>query len=324
MSEPVLRISGARKQFAERKALQDVSLSVVPGSIVALLGPNGAGKTTLMRAACGRLRLESGSVQVAGGNPATDSVSRRALGIVPQSIALYPQLTATENLDVFARLMGVRHRDLKSTVANGLARAGLADRGNDLLVNLSGGMRRRLNIVAGTLHQPQLLLLDEPTVGVDLNARESIHALLDELRDSGMGMLLSTHDFEQAASIADYVAFMLDGRVIAEGRVDALIHQVFGGAKELQVNFSESADHTGDKLLREMGLLPSRDGRCWSGPLQGGYADLPQIESRLERAGMRAAELRLRDPGLNGVFLHLTGRSAVDAEVAGDVAGERA
>jgi len=310
MPEAVLEISGARRRFADRKALQDVSISVAPGEILALLGPNGAGKTTLMRAAAGRLRLEGGSARVAGCDPLKERAARRALGIVPQSLALYSHLTARENLDVFARLMGLKGRAVGQAVADGLQRAGLADRGDDLLPNLSGGMQRRLNIVAATLHNPRLLLLDEPTVGVDVNAREAIHALLHDLRDSGMGMLLTTHDFEQAADMADRVAFMLDGRIVAQGCVADLVSSVFGDAKELVVTLNRSADEEAHALLRSFNLQPTRDRRLWSGPLTGGYAELPKIEHMLEKSGLHAAELRLRDPGLNGVFLHLTGQEA--------------
>jgi len=308
MPEPVLQIVGARRRFAQRKALQGVSVTVAPGEILALLGPNGAGKTTLMRAAAGRLRLEEGTVRVVGSDPAQDPAARRALGIVPQTIALYPHLTARENLDVFARLMGIKGKALAQTVNEGLQRAGLASRGDDTLVDLSGGMQRRLNIVAGTLHQPQLLLLDEPTVGVDLTAREAIHALLHDLRDTGMGMLLTTHDFEQAASIADRVAFMLDGRILVEGSVAELVNQVFGGAKELVVSLDRPADKVGASILEFFSLRPTRDQRLWSGPLTGGYDELPKIEQQLEESGLHVAEIRLRDPGLNGVFLHLAGQ----------------
>jgi ABC-2 type transport system ATP-binding protein len=310
MSEPVLEISGARRRFAERKVLHEVSIRVAQGEILALLGPNGAGKTTLMRAAAGRLRLEAGTVRVAGRDPAIDKAARGALGIVPQTLALYPHLTAQENLDVFARLMGLKGKAVVQAVRDGLEQAGLGDRGHDVLADLSGGMQRRLNIVAGTLHKPQLLLLDEPTVGVDLTAREAIHALLHDLRDSGMGMLLTTHDFDQAASIADRVAFMLDGRILVQGSVASLIQKTFGTAKELVVSLDSPADSTGKAILQSFRLRPTRDSRLWSGPLIGGYEALGQIEQQLEQSGLHAAEIRLRDPGLNGVFLQLAGEEA--------------
>lgn len=303
----VLEIRNARRTFAERKALQDVSIDVASGEILALLGPNGAGKTTLIRAAAGRLRLEAGTVRVCGRDPASDNTARRELGLVPQSIALYPNLTASENLDIFGRLMGLRGKALRAAIDTGLTRAGLTDRRSELLSTLSGGMQRRLNIVVGALHQPKLFILDEPTVGVDLASRENIHALLHDLCDTGIGVLLCTHDFDQAASMADRVAFMAEGRVLIEGGVKELIHGVFGDAKELVVTLDAPAKQSAELTLRDFDLLPARDKRLWSGPLKGGFADLPEIERQLEKSGLHAAELRLRDPSLGGVFLQITG-----------------
>ena len=223
MSATILEVKDARRSFIDRQALTDVSLIVDAGEIVALLGPNGAGKTTLMRAIAGRLQLDEGRVSVAGLDPVADSAARQALGVVPQTIALYPQLTARQNLDVMARLGGLKGDAVKAAVDEALTRAALTDRADDRLTALSGGMQRRLNIVAGALHRPKLLLLDEPTVGVDMHSRESIHALLRVLRDTGIGILFSTHDFDQAAEVADRAAFMAQGRLLLEGPVSELI-----------------------------------------------------------------------------------------------------
>ncbi len=309
MSNPVLQISQARRAFADRQALQDVSLTVEAGEIVALLGPNGAGKTSLMRAATGRLRLGSGEVALAGMNPYKDAAARQALGIVPQTIALYPQLTARENLDIFARLMGLKGRSTDDAVDKALERAGLTDRAADQISELSGGMQRRLNIVAGTLHNPSLLLLDEPTVGVDLTARQRIHDLLAELRASGMAILFSTHDFDQASAVADRVVFMDAGKVLLEGRVTDLIRNVFGGNKELVVSLARAAENARETLLRELQLNPLQDRMTWSGPLEGGVEALADIERRFTAAGLEVAELSLREPGLHSVYMQVTGRS---------------
>ena len=306
MSAVALEISNACRTFADSQGLTDVSLNVDAGEIVALLGPNGAGKTTLIRAATGQLLLDSGSVRVAGLDPA----ARRALGIVPQTIALYPQLSGRENLDIFARLMGLKGKAIGRAVDEALRRAGLQDRADELLTQLSGGMQRRLNIVAGALHGPKLLLLDEPTVGVDLHARESIQVLLRELRDAGIAILVSTHDFEQAASLADRAAFMASGRLLRVGPVSALIYSVFGDAKEGSVSLARPASGEVVLILRNFKLRPALDKQLWSGPLQGGYAELAMLEAQLEQAGAHVAETRLRDPGLAGVFLHMQGEGS--------------
>ena len=305
MSAAVLEISNASRAFADREALQDVSLNIAAGEIVALLGPNGAGKTTLLRAVAGRLQLDSGSVLVMGKNPLDDNSARGALGIVPQTIALYPNLTARQNLDVFARLSGLKGSAIKKSVDEALTSAALQDRADDVLTDLSGGMQRRLNIVAGTLHHPKLLLLDEPTVGVDMQARESIHALLQDLRDAGMAILFITHDFDQAAVIAGRAAFMAQGKLLLEGSVAGLIKDAFGGAKEGVVELLQAATPEAQQILTASGLS-STDEKCvWSGPLTGGYADITQLEHRLETVGAHVAEIRVREPGLGGVFMQL-------------------
>jgi ABC-2 type transport system ATP-binding protein len=306
LNKPVLQVTAARRAFAERQALQDVSLTLRPGEIIALLGPNGAGKTTLMRAIAGRLKLDSGAVSLCGQDPYLEPSARAKLGIVPQTIALYPALTPRQNLDIFARLAGLRGAAIKAAVAEALARAQLADRADEALHGLSGGMQRRLNIVAGTLQNPVLLLLDEPTVGVDLDARQTIHALLQDLRDAGMAILVSTHDFEQASAIADRVAFMAGGKLLADGPVAALVHQVFGDAKEGVVAFSSGVGEKAGRILSDFGFRATSDTRLWSGPVTGGYQALAELEKELETSGVHVAELRLRDPDLNGVFMHLT------------------
>ncbi|MGI9290874.1 MAG: ABC transporter ATP-binding protein [Gammaproteobacteria bacterium] len=305
MNGAVLEICNAHRAFSDRAALQDVSLSVHAGEILALLGPNGAGKTTLMRAVAGRLKLDSGSVQVADGDPARQSLARRNLGIVPQTIALYSQLTARQNLDVLARLSGLRGKAIYEAVELALERALLTDRADDPLTLLSGGMQRRLNIVAGTLHNPKLLLLDEPTVGVDLHARDAIHALLTSLRDDGMAVLFSTHDFDQAAVIADKAAFMFEGRLLLEGNVSELITNIFGDAKEVVVELAAPAADNAASLLAGQGLRVSDDLHAWAGPLRGGYVQLADLEQSLEQAGVQVMQMNVREPGLGGVFRRL-------------------
>jgi ABC-2 type transport system ATP-binding protein len=303
MSEPVLEVTSARRAFADHAALQDVSLQLAAGELLVLLGPNGAGKTTLMRAIAGRLRLDGGSVRVAGGDPASEPEVRRVLGIVPQTIALYPHLTAEENLDVFARLMGLKGGAVAEALDLGLARAGLEERRRNLLTELSGGMQRRLNIVAGTLHNPSLLLLDEPTVGVDIAARERIHNLLRRLRDAGMAIMLSTHDFEQATGVADRVAFMRAGRLVGQGTQAELVEQTFGSAKEILITVSEPRH---EELMLSLGLKPLPGKLQWSGPLVGGAAELPVVEARLSEEGVHVVEIRVREPGLESVYRQLT------------------
>jgi ABC-2 type transport system ATP-binding protein len=171
-------------------------------------------------------------------------------------------------------------------------------------------MQRRLNIVAGTLHQPKILLLDEPTVGVDIQMREAIHALLRELRDAGMAILFSTHDFDQAAAVADRAAFMKDGHLLLAGPVPELIRAAFGNAKEIVVLLDQLPPAAAQKILIDWGFAESDDKHEWHGPLKGDYTALAQLETQLQQATAHVAEIRVREPGLGGVFMHLMDRKS--------------
>ena len=162
--------------------------------------------------------------------------------------------------------------------------------------------------MAGTLHQPQLLLLDEPTVGVDIQMRESIHGLLQELRAAGMGILFSTHDFDQAAAVADRAAFMKDGRLLLAGPVQELVKAAFGEAKEIVVLLDKPPGPPAQKILVDWGFTESADQQEWHGPLQGDYTALAQLETQLQQATAHVAEIRVREPGLGGVFMRLMDR----------------
>jgi ABC-2 type transport system ATP-binding protein len=308
----VLRVAGARRHYGDRPALQGVDLSLRSGEIYALLGPNGAGKTTLVRAISGRLRLEDGQVTVCGRDPRADARARRCLGLVPQEIALYPELTARENLTVFGGLMGLGRGRSHAAALRLLRRIDLADRADEPVSRLSGGMKRRLNVAAGVVHDPRVLLLDEPTVGVDPAARESIHDLLRDLRRDGLAMILTTHDLEQATELADRVGVLIDGRIRAEGTVAGLVREVFGDRRELIVTVGRAPAARGRAALVAAGLDATGDARIWTGTLDRGRDDLARLTGDLEAAGIAPEEVTVREPGLRGVYFNLAGRE-IDA-----------
>ena len=306
---PALAVSGVRRSYGARVALAGVDLELPAGMIYGLLGPNGAGKTTLVRAISGRLRLDRGSVRLCGEDPASDPGARRLLGLVPQELALYPELTAAENLQVFGRLMGLSRAESNRAARSLLERIGLDARADDRVDGLSGGMKRRLNVV---IHRPRVLLLDEPTVGVDPAAREDIHELLRELRGEGLAVLLTTHDLEQAAELADRVGLLIDGELRVEGTVAELVGGVFGDGKELLVTLAVAPAEPDRLRLEVLGLAPSHDRRVWTRRLETGIDDLSELTADLEREGLEVAEVRVREPGLRGVFFRLAGRE-IDA-----------
>jgi ABC-2 type transport system ATP-binding protein len=165
-----------------------------------------------------------------------------------------------------------------------------------------------LNIAAGTLHHPRLLLLDEPTVGVDIMARERIHDLLRELRRDGLAILLTTHDLDQAEELADRVAVISNGRILAQGEAASLVSDVFGAAKELIMTFASEPESPGLDFLDSQGLTRVEGGNAWTGRLSGGFAEVAQLGAKAAEAGLVVDEVRVREPGLRGVFFHLTGR----------------
>jgi ABC-2 type transport system ATP-binding protein len=218
---PVLEIKDLHKQYsgAPEAALKGVSLRVQRGEFFGLLGPNGAGKTTLINIVCGLLAPSSGQVQLQGYNT---SDGARRLGLVPQDLALYPTLTARENLLFFGRMQGLR-RDLKSRADAWLDRVGLTPYAHRRVSTFSGGMKRRLNLIVGLLHEPALLVLDEPTVGIDPQSRLLIHENLSRLNREGVTILYTTHYLQEAETLCSRLAVMDSGRVIAEGSPAGLV-----------------------------------------------------------------------------------------------------
>lgn len=290
--------------------LDEVSLEVAAGRIVALAGPNGAGKTSLMRAVAGRLRLDAGTITIEGVPPPA-ARARGRLGIVPQDIALYPHLTVRENLSVLGRLAGMSRSALGARIDVGLQWAGLADRAGSLVRTLSGGMRRRVNLVAGVLHQPGLLLLDEPTAGVDAESAARLHALLRGLRDSGMGVMVATHDLDEAASLCDDVVVMAEGRVQASGSIAGIVAQVFADGRELRIAVDAGGVDAAARTLGAEGFRRT-GGHTWVRPATGLLPDLVATEQRLLDAGVRIAEARLSEPSVRGAIAVLLGSAGGD------------
>lgn len=305
---PVLEVRGARRRYGEREALCGVDLEARAGEIVVLLGPNGAGKTTLIRAICGQAHLDGGSVRVLGQDPARERGVRRAIGLVPQDIALYETLPVATNLEVFGRLAGLAGAPLRAAVAAALAGFGLAGRARDAVRDLSGGMQRRVNIAVGALHAPQLLLLDEPTVGIDPVARQAVHQVLRSLAQRGMALLLTTHDLAEAEQLADRVVVMAEGRVRASGAVPDLINGLFGGRQEINLLLARPPDAATRAVLEGAGLIPTVQPEFWVGAVTDDLEPLAALRANLRSAAVPVAELRVVAPGLHGVFLRVTGR----------------
>lgn len=224
----LLEVSELRYAYGERQAVKGTSFSVQPGEIFGLLGPNGAGKTTTISCIAGLLSKWTGTISMrrSAFTPWSQADQRALLGVVPQELAIYETLTAKENLVLFAQLGGVKPKDVKDTVAEFLAFSGLEQRQNDLVSQFSGGMKRRLNLAAGLLHRPPLVLMDEPTVGVDPQSRNHLFECIERIKQSGTSILYTTHYMEEAQRLCDTIAIMDNGAVIASGTPSELIASI--------------------------------------------------------------------------------------------------
>ena len=231
--DTVLEIDGLARRYGEQEALRGVAVALQAGECLGLLGPNGAGKTTLVRAIAGRVRPDAGTITLLG-TPLQPGArtGRESLGVVPQEIALDPLLTAAENLEVFGALQGVHGEALAERVGWALAFSGLESRRDDRVEAFSGGMKRRLNIACSVLHRPRVLLLDEPTVGVDPQSRERIWHMLGELRAAGTSIVLTTHQLDEAETQCDRIVIIDHGRVIAVGTLAQLVDGIGDAAPE--------------------------------------------------------------------------------------------
>jgi ABC-2 type transport system ATP-binding protein len=301
-----IEIQGLAKSFGQQAALAGASLFLRQGEVLGLLGPNGAGKTTLVRAIMGRIVPEAGTITVFGqpGVPGNSAVLAQ-VGWVTQELALYPLLSTRENLLAFGRYQGLPAAGLKAAVEKSLAWAALGDRAEDPVKTLSGGMKRRLNMAAGVIHHPRILLLDEPTVGVDPQSRERIYAMIEELRREGVSIVYTTHYMEEAERLCDRVAIIDHGRVIAQGTRDELVSSLLGRGREAVI---ECAALTGELRGRLLARGASLDSKTVHVPVADAGGDLMAVLEEFRQHGVAIENLALKTPSLESVFLHLTGR----------------
>jgi len=304
---PVLTVRDAARRYGEVRALDGASLELRPGEWIGLLGPNGAGKTTLVRAIAGRVALDEGvialnDVEVTRG--ATRSAAGGSdLGVVPQDIALYPTLTVGENLHAFGRLHGVSPTDIRARIDWALEWTGLAERRTARVNTLSGGMKRRLNIACAVMHRPAVILLDEPTVGVDPQSRHRIWTMLGQLRDDGAALLLTTHQLDEAQHVCERIIIIDHGRTIASGTFLELLRETIGTRQRVRLELSEPVPESFDatRFTRLEANVLARD-------VDDVADDLPGLLESVRSADLRIEDLRVESPTLQAVFLHLTGR----------------
>jgi ABC-2 type transport system ATP-binding protein len=281
----MLRCEGLRKSYGDREAVKCVSFSIAAGECYGLLGPNGAGKTTTISMLCGLIVPDHGDVAVDGFTGGTLE-AKAAVGYVPQDLALYPDLSAVENLTFFGQLYGLGGKELQGRIGETLELVGLADRGKDRIGTYSGGMKRRANMAAGLLHRPKLLVLDEPTVGVDPQSR---NAILETVSRLGIAVLYTTHYMEEAARLCDRIGIIDDGLLIADGTAESLIG-TYGGQDKVHLSCDGALELT----------------------TEHGPAVLSAVVAVATKHGVELTGVEVRTANLEDVFLSLTGKELRD------------
>lgn len=305
----MLRIQSVTKRYGTQTALDDVSLDIPRAEFFGLLGPNGAGKSTLMSLIAGLRTPDLGAITLDGAPlSAADASTRVALGLVPQSIALYEDLSAEQNLRIFGELYGLRGPELRARIEDAFSAVQLSDRRHDPVKKFSGGMQRRLNLVAALLHRPKLLLCDEPTVGVDPQSRNAIFDLLERLNREGVTIIYSTHYMEEATRLCSRIGIIDHGKILALGTLEELLARL-PFEDEITFPICDLTASLAPKLAA-LGVLTSNSG-AHRFRLEAGLR-LSEVYALAEQHAVPHRLFAQERPTLQALFLHLTGRTLRD------------
>jgi len=306
----MLEVIALRKCFGETVAVKDATFCVQRGTCYGLLGPNGAGKTTTISIITGTVDADGGKVVLDGEKVSADNPGpKRKIGYVPQEIALYAEISAVDNLRFFGSLYGLKGQHLENRIEYGLELTGLSDRAKEPVAGYSGGMKRRLNIASALLHEPELIVLDEPTAGVDPQSRNAIFDALAELTSSGKTLLYTTHYMEEVERLCQRVAIMDNGSVVAEESL-AGIRKLLPHRDEVTVEL----EHAPANLLESLpgSISHTLDGATLTLEVDDLNRDLPRVLTALSDLGIRYQSVQTREGTLEEVFLHLTGKRLRD------------
>jgi ABC-2 type transport system ATP-binding protein len=320
MTDPILTSQNLHKTFnsgaAAHHAVQGVSFQIAQGEIYSLLGPNGAGKTTTISMLTGLLAPTQGDALIDGHSVVKEvNEVKKVIGVVPQEIALYPTITARENLQFWGKMYGLSGKKLEQRVNTALEIAGLADRAKDKVNTFSGGMKRRINIAVGLLHEPKIIFMDEPTVGIDPQSRRRILDTVLDLNQQGMAVLYTTHYMEEAEELSHRIGIIDNGKLIAQGTLSELTKMV--GEFETVHLTVDPDGHSIEDLAAALENLPEvhqAAGEDSHLTIQAREANdvLPGIISHLTHMNVKIHSLDIQEPDLEAVFLHLTGRALRD------------
>ncbi|MCX6039441.1 MAG: ATP-binding cassette domain-containing protein [Chloroflexi bacterium] len=308
-----IEVQNLHKAFGNLKAVDGVSFEVQQGEIFSLLGPNGAGKTTTISMLSCLLRPDEGDALVMGHSIRTDQMGvKSVLGVVPQEIALYEDLSARENLTFWGKMYGLRGAALKTRVDEVLEVIGLTDRAKEFIKKYSGGMKRRVNIGIALLHKPQIIYMDEPTVGIDPQSRRNILDSVVALKNQGITVLYTTHYMEEAQELSDHIAIMDTGKLIAYGTNQELV-KIVGQMDRITLTINTESGRVMDAWKKVQGVkqVTAEDGTL-TVLADDSNQVLPRLFEAATTQGVRIASVAILEPNLEAVFLHLTGKALRD------------
>lgn len=303
----VLNVRQVAKSYGGNQALKGVDLSVKPGSCFGLLGPNGAGKSTMMKLLTGIIDADRGEIELFGLNIRKDLPAiHRLIGYVPQDITLYEKLSGKQNLTFFGEMHGMRGAELKKRIAHVLDAVGLTDRAGDEVASYSGGMKRRINIAAALLHNPKLVIMDEPTVGIDPQSRNHIFEMIRNLQREGVTTLYSTHYMEEVEALCDEVAIIDHGDIVSQGGLRELLE-----LHAIKAVYAEAEGLSEPPVLAGVTKVTS-EGNGWVLECDRPLDILSALSAKWSSEGVIVKALELLQPSLDSVFLKLTGTTLRD------------
>jgi ABC-2 type transport system ATP-binding protein len=302
----MIKAENLKKQYGNIVAVNDVSFEVSKAETFGLLGPNGAGKTTTIKLLCGLIKPDNGVVSLDGRTDPTLMDVRKSLGVVPQALAIYEELSALDNLSFFGKIYGLKGQKLKERIGSCLETAGLTQRSRDRVSKFSGGMKRRLNMACSLLHEPPILLLDEPTVGVDPQSRNLIFDTIEEWKKQGRTIIYTTHYMEEAERLCDRVAILDHGKILDIDSVANLIKK-HGGPSHIEAELEEKPD-----IEKIKPFVDDKDILLKENVIRFKTSQPMESLAKLNRSGFRFRTLKVQTANLEDVFLNLTGRRLRD------------
>lgn len=297
-----LRVSDLSVHYGKHHALKNIDLEINSGELIGIIGPNGAGKTSFIKALCGRVDYD-GLVQIGDTRLKRGNNRQKLLGLVPQDIGLYTHMTARENLTAFTKIMGLSRTERKDAIEAALEAVGMTDKANDVISALSGGMKRRINVAAAIMHKPKVIIFDEPTAGVDVPARDTLHRLARKLAETGIAVLLVTHELEQAEALCDKILILCDGAKLDFDTPPRILTRNFAGMREVMVRYACPPQ---DEIIQSMKPFEFRQGELptiWTAMTQASEVSfVSAFMTALKNRNDLVREVSVRRPGLTSLM----------------------